>query len=328
MPGVQDNYSIDVTNRFGFADIAVDSDGSDDGIENVDPFAMINDLKRQAETVKKLPKQKVNKKKVVATPPPTQPEKKEPSDGEKKAVPSKRGERGGARGGRGRGDGRPRADRPPREQRQGTEVEGAPKDQREDRPRRGGRGGERGGGGGRGPRRDGEQRRTFDRKSGDPRSSVKGTEKRDGAGPGNWGTPEDDLKAQTETVEENAPKEEKPAEGKTEEKVEEAKKAEEEAKTMTLEEYRKQKKSVQRNPNARAAQKSSDSKKAASGAKEREKKGRAARVEAVDFVAAPLVQRGGPRGGGRGGGRRGDNRSRKEPQAALDLNGEEFPSLG
>ena len=58
MPGVQDNYSIDVTNRFGFAGIEVDS-GSDDGIENVDPFAMINDLKKQAETAKKMPKQKV-----------------------------------------------------------------------------------------------------------------------------------------------------------------------------------------------------------------------------------------------------------------------------
>jgi len=60
MPGVQDNYSIDVTNRFGFAGIDVDS-GSDDGIENVDPFAMINDLKKQAETAKQAPKKKVRK---------------------------------------------------------------------------------------------------------------------------------------------------------------------------------------------------------------------------------------------------------------------------
>lgn len=53
MPGVQDNYSIDVTNRFGFAVDAVDS-GSDDGIENVDPFAMINDLKAKAEEAQKI----------------------------------------------------------------------------------------------------------------------------------------------------------------------------------------------------------------------------------------------------------------------------------
>merc|ERR1739838_851446 len=92
---------------------------------------MINDLKKQAETAKKIPKQKVNKKKAVATPPP-QPEKKEAGEGEEKSVPAKRGERGGRRGGR--GDGRPRG--PPREQRQGAEVDGAAP--REDRPRRGG----------------------------------------------------------------------------------------------------------------------------------------------------------------------------------------------
>merc|ERR1712088_1046944 len=97
MPGVQDNYSIDVTNRFGFAGIDVDS-GSDDGIENVDPFAMINDLKKQAETAKNAPKQKkVNKKKVVAVEKPAQPEKKETGDGEKPKVPNNRGERGARR---------------------------------------------------------------------------------------------------------------------------------------------------------------------------------------------------------------------------------------
>merc|ERR1711973_164805 len=61
MPGVQDNYSIDVTNRFGFAGIDVDS-GNDDAIENVDPFAVLNDLKQQAEIAKSLPKKKVQKK--------------------------------------------------------------------------------------------------------------------------------------------------------------------------------------------------------------------------------------------------------------------------
>ena len=57
---------------------------------------------------------KAQKKKVVAAPAPA-PEKKETGDGEKKAV-EKRGERGARRGGR--GDGRPRGDRPPREPRQ------------------------------------------------------------------------------------------------------------------------------------------------------------------------------------------------------------------
>ena len=55
---VQDNYSIDVTNRFGFAEAAEDS-GSDEGIENVDPFAMLNDLNAAAEKAKSMPKVKV-----------------------------------------------------------------------------------------------------------------------------------------------------------------------------------------------------------------------------------------------------------------------------
>merc|ERR1712050_802422 len=244
MPGGQDNYSIDVTNRYGFAVDDPDS-GSDEGIENVDPFAMINELKKQAEIAKKAPKQP-KKKAAAPAAAPVQAEKKEGSaEGEKKPRDNKRGERGGARGDRrgGRGDGRPRGDRPPREQRQQNDGDSAP---REDRPRRGGRGGMRGG-----SRRDGE-RRTFDRKSGDPRSSVKGSDKRDGAGSGNWGTPEDDLKAQTEVVdvektsEENVDKEEQPKEPKVEQ--------EPEPNTMTLEEYRKSKKSALRNPNARAVE--------------------------------------------------------------------------
>ena len=43
--------------------------------------------------------------------------------------------------------------------------------------------------------------------------------------------------------------------------------------------------------------------------KEREKKGRAARVQEVNFTAAPLVQRGGNRGGRNAG--RGDRRDRQ-----------------
>jgi len=327
MPGVQDNYSIDVTNRFGFtADVAADS-GSDDGIENVDPFEMINELKKQAENVKKVPKPKVNKKKVVATPPPVEAEVKK-TEGEKKPERgggAKRGE--GRGGGRGRGDGRPRQDRPPREPRQGGEAgaDGAP---REDRPRRGGRGGSDRGRGG--PRRGDGERRTFDRKSADPRTTVKGTDKREGAGSGNWGTAEDDLKAQTETVVADKPAEDKAADGKTEEKVEEAKpEPEVEANTMTLEEYRKGKKAAVRNPNAKAADKPAEKKPVAK--KEHAAKGRAARVEAVDYTPAPLVQRGGGRGGRRGGRGGGDRRGgdRKPQETALDLNAaEEFPTLG
>merc|ERR1712227_216246 len=300
MPGVQDNYSIDVTNRFGFAGIDVDS-GNDDAIENVDPFAVLNDLKQQAEIAKSLPKKKVQKK--AAPVKAAEPEKKESGEGEKK-VERRRGE-GGRRGGR--GDGRPRGDRPPRERREprSGEVEGAPREERR----------------GRGDR---ENRRTGDRKSGDPRTTYKGNDKRDGAGAGNWGTPEDELKAQTEPVADEVAKEEA-------EKKDDAPPAApepEEPKTMTLEEYRKQKKSVLSNPNAKTQNQTAAT--TQKERKEREKKGRAARVQEVNFTAAPLVQRGGNRGGRNAG--RGDRRDRQprndKQEPSLDLNDADgFPTL-
>lgn len=149
---------------------------------------------------------------------------------------------------------------------QGGDVDGA----RENRPRRDRGDGERR------PRRDGERRprregeggpRRFDRKSGDPRSSYKvtsplldplnrlqGSDKREGAGQGNWGTEKDELKGQTEAVTEERPSEEK-TEGEAAPEVEAAAPApvEEEDKTMTLEEYKKQKKNVIKNSNARTA---------------------------------------------------------------------------
>merc|ERR1712203_772545 len=65
---------------------------------------------------------------------------------------------------------------------------------RDDRPPRGGPGG-RGGRGGRGGGRGGK--REFERKSGDDRTSgVKSVDKRDGSGSHNWGTYEDDIKAE------------------------------------------------------------------------------------------------------------------------------------
>merc|ERR1712003_540989 len=144
MPGVQEKYTIDVTNRFG-----VTSDAEDEEIENVDPFELINDLNQKAVEAKNAPKPKVQKKKAAPATPAAAPAAVEQKDDNR---------RGGNRG-----------------------------------ARRGGRGG----------RRDGD--RKFDRKSGDPKSSYKGSDKREGAGAGNWGTTEDDLKAQTE------PTEEKPA---------------------------------------------------------------------------------------------------------------------
>merc|ERR1712008_110838 len=83
---------------------------------------------------------------------------------------------------------------------------GAPRFQ--DKAPRGGRGGMRGEGrGGRGGRgegrggrgggdRGGRMKRDFDRKSGDDRTGVKGVEKKEAGGSHNWGTFEDEMKAE------------------------------------------------------------------------------------------------------------------------------------
>lgn len=61
MPVVQDKYTIDVTNRFGISEDVVEDSG--DEIENVDPFALINEMEAKAEEAKKQPKKKVKKSK-------------------------------------------------------------------------------------------------------------------------------------------------------------------------------------------------------------------------------------------------------------------------
>jgi len=309
MPGVQEKYTIDVTNRFG-----VTSDAEDEEIENVDPFELINDLNQKAVEAKNAPKPKVQKKKAAPATPAAAPAAVEQKDDNRRG-----GNRGARRGGR--GSDRPRG--PPRTQ-NGENADGAPQREGGDRPRGGGRGRGRGG------RRDGD--RKFDRKSGDPKSSYKGSDKREGAGAGNWGTTEDDLKAQTE------PTEEKPAvEGAaaaTEEEKAPPAPVEPEEKTLTLEEYRAQQKKSNRNPNAKVQ----EDKEAASNVQvERTKKGRAARVKEVDFKPAPISSRRGDNRGGRGGGRgRGGNRGsgdrprNNEPKnTTADFNLEsDFPTLG
>jgi len=309
MPGVQEKYTIDVTNRFG-----VTSDAEDEEIENVDPFELINDLNQKAVEAKNAPKPKVQKKKAAPATPAAAPAAVEQKDDNRRG-----GNRGARRGGR--GSDRPRG--PPRTQ-NGENAEGAPQREGGDRPRGGGRGRGRGG------RRDGD--RKFDRKSGDPKSSYKGSDKREGAGAGNWGTTEDDLKAQTE------PTEEKPAvdgaAAATEEEKAPPAPVEPEEKTLTLEEYRAQQKKSNRNPNAKVQ----EDKEAASNVQvERTKKGRAARVKEVDFKPAPISSRRGDNRGGRGGGRgRGGNRGsgdrprNNEPKkTTADFNLEsDFPTLG
>ncbi|XP_039263454.2 intracellular hyaluronan-binding protein 4-like [Styela clava] len=128
---------------------------------------------------------------------------------------------------------------------------------------RGGRGGNggRGGyqgrnfGGYRNDGRDDRGKREFDRRSGSDRSSVKPSDKRDGAGPRNWGTPGNEIEETVEvtavtepvgTWQENAETEgtESPKkteeEGTTEEGAEDKEPKEEEPTEMTLDEWKAQ----------------------------------------------------------------------------------------
>lgn len=323
MPVVQDKYTIDVTNRFGISEDVVEDSG--DEIENVDPFALINEMEAQAEEAKKQPKKKVQKK---AAPAP----KKEEAPVEEKKVDKKRGPGGAKREGQRRDGQRPRGDRPPREPRQGGDVDGA----RENRPRR-----DRGDGerrprrenDERRPRREGDGNRRFDRKSGDPRSSYKGSDKREGAGQGNWGTEKDELKGQTEAVTEEKPSEEN---ADVKEPVAAPAPVEEEEKTLTLEEYMKQKKNIVKNSNAKVVASAETEQKEEF---KREKKGRAARYESLDFNAVAFRparrerdgdrdnRRGPPRDNNRRGPPRENKREEKKEKSGFNLAGDEFPSL-
>merc|ERR1711879_747526 len=108
---------------------------------------------------------------------------------------------------------------------------------------KGGRGGLGRGAGGRGGR---GGKRDFDRKSGDDKTGVKPVDKKDGNGSHNWGTFEDEIKAEDDkanvSASDESPAEDTEQKEKTEGEVieldadAEAKKAaeEEEARTMTL----------------------------------------------------------------------------------------------
>merc|ERR1739848_954960 len=158
MPGVQDAYSIDVTNRFGLVDLGDDS-GSE--CENVDPFEALNQLNAQAAEAKAKAKNqpKTKGKKVVTKKAENKIENKAESGDKNNEKDSKNmrkaDDRNRGNNRRGRGDGR---------------------------PRRGGRGGRGVGGDRRQPRRE------FDRKSADPKAGNKGSEKKEGSGAYNWGT--------------------------------------------------------------------------------------------------------------------------------------------
>merc|ERR1739848_935629 len=197
MPGVQDAYSIDVTNRFGLVDLGDDS-GSE--CENVDPFEALNQLNAQAAEAKAKAKNqpKTKGKKVVTKKAENKIENKAESGDKNNEKDSKNmrkaDDRNRGNNRRGRGDGRPRSDRP-----------------ESDRPRREPRDGEENSV--RQYRNDDRPRREFDRKSADPKAGNKGSEKKEGSGAYNWGTEKDELegqvaeKGEAEAVSSDSPKE-------------------------------------------------------------------------------------------------------------------------
>lgn len=107
---------------------------------------------------------------------------------------------------------------------------GAPRGDRGARGTRGGRG-----------RGDHRGKRDFDRQSGSDKSGVKPVEKRDGSGPHNWGSVQDEIEGQLETAvatEEAVEGEAEAAPAEAKEGEEAAPAAEEEPQELTLEEYR------------------------------------------------------------------------------------------
>lgn len=294
MPGVQNKYSIDVTNRFNVDDGDIDPD--EDEAENFDPFEELKILNQKAIEAKNVPKPKVSKKKLpvqTATKVEIEREadKKPDNNRRQKSKPN---------------DKRERRPKPIRTNDEKNDDGERPK--REYKPR--GEGDSR-----RAFKKDGEKR--FDRKSRDPKSSHKAFEKKVGAGTGNWGTAEDELAGQTEKIElGNGDKTEDPKEDKLIQ-------VEQEPATMTLDEYRNQSRSVNRNPNAKVQEEQTEEA-VRSQASDVRRKGRAGRLAPVDFRPAPLVQRGSDRK--RRDGFKNDLKQKKSDDATYNL-ANDFPSL-
>lgn len=311
MPGVQNKYSIDVTNRFNVDNDDIDVDQVDDEeiVEDVDPFEELKILKLKAAEAKSVPKPKVIKKK--ATPTNTKVEI------EREGTGNRRKQTGNNERKTGNNDKpRERRPKPPRTSDDKAGIEG-------ERPKREYKG-ER-----RAPRKDGNgEKRTFDRKSRDPKSSNKAFDKKDGSGSGNWGTTNDELAGQTEKIDQETT--DQTGNDKKNEERPAAPVEPEEPPTMTLEEYRNQSRNIKRNPNAKITEEKTTETVKANQA-DVKRKGRAGRVAPVDFRPAPLVQRGGDRKqrGDRRDGNKYEKRQQKNDAAgAQSYNlADDFPSL-
>ncbi|XP_045785640.1 plasminogen activator inhibitor 1 RNA-binding protein-like [Maniola jurtina] len=189
----------------------------------------------------------------------------------------------------------------------------------------------------RGPRPgyDGRGKREFDRRSGSDKTGVKPVDKREGAGPHNWGTIKDDLDELNKTGSEGEAAEEKPADAAAagdgqQPEPERAPPAEEEPRELTLDEYKALRNAARAQPqyNLRKAGEGEDlsqwknlvlleKKKEAEQAEHEEEDdeeydiadypqrvGRQKRVLGIEFTFNDTARRGGTGGrGGRGRGR-------------------------
>merc|ERR1712170_218064 len=202
MPGAN-KYAVKVGNRFALGSAESGSDsGSEDELQNVDPFAMIK--KAEVDAVRKA--------------------KNEPE--QQTAQPARQNRR------------EPRANNAPRRGPRNERAEKGDNDRQAANQEGGARPPRRQGDG---ERRRGGPRREKDRQSGDPKTSVRGREKRGGAGSRNWGKPGDEQweqeeKPTPETEGEEKKEEDNNADQENQEPVPEEPK---EPETMTLEDYLK-----------------------------------------------------------------------------------------
>jgi len=208
MPVANNKYSVQVTNRFQLADSEDNASSSDDeACQNVDPYAMVKQAEVEAIRLAKL---KVKEQSKVSVKIITQVAKEEPKQ-DNRPKTNKREPRANAAPRRG-----PRNERPQENENVLSENNNSAA-ARDD-----------------GDRRANRRPRNQDRRSGNPRSGVKATEKRGGGGAGNWGKPTEAPADFEEKREESTPEE--PSNENTENADPEEPKEPEEI-TMTLEEY-------------------------------------------------------------------------------------------
>lgn len=223
MPGAN-KYAVKVGNRFALSNSAESGSdsGSEDELQNVDPFAMIK--KAEVDAVRKVKQDLKNAEeakrqaKIAAA--------TGAVDQEQPAQPARQNRR------------EPRANNAPRRGPRNERVE-KNDDNRQANNQDGTRPPRRTGDG---ERRRGGPRREKDRQSGDPRTAVKGREKRGGGGSYNWGKPGDEQWEQEEKpTPETEGETEKPEKENVDQENENPQPEEpKEPETMTLEEYLKQ----------------------------------------------------------------------------------------